>query len=135
MAAFADIILNDGQTTPIAHTFKTKTSTGREAVWEDRAGGVPVGFNVLKAVTKDTDSVRRVVFSFDLPILETVSGANPSGFTPAPKVAYYERVNLEFISSQRSATQNRKDMYAFIQNALANATFKAIVVDGDEIAG
>ena len=135
MATFADIVLADGQATPVNHTFKTKTSTGRTAVWEDRVSGVPIAYGKLTVDTKDNDSVRRVKLSVAVPTLEAVSGANSSGFTPPSTVAYIHRVNIEFMLPQRGVSQNRKDIIAYAKNALNNATLASIITDGDEIAG
>ena len=135
MATFADISIADGLATPVSHTFKTKTSSGRLAVWEDRVTGVPVGYNKLSVETKDNDTVRRVKLSIAVPTLEAVSGANNAGFVPAATVAYVHRVNVEFMLPQRGVAQNRKDILAYLKNSLANATLSAIITDGDEIAG
>lgn len=135
MATFADISIADGLATPVSHTFKTKTSSGRVAVWEDRVNGIPVGYNKLTVETKDNETVRRVKLSLAVPTLEAVSGSNSSGFTPAATVAYVHRVNVEFMLPQRGIAQNRKDILAYCKNALSNAVLAAIVTDGDEIAG
>lgn len=135
MATFADISLADGLATPVIHTFKTKTSSGRVAIWEDRVTGIPVGYNKLTVETKDNDLVRRVRFSIALPTLEAVSGANGQGFTPAATVAYVHRFNGEFLLPQRGVALNRKDILAYVKNALSNAVLAAIITDGDEIAG
>lgn len=135
MATFADISLADGSATPVTHTFKTKTSSGRVAVWEDRVTGIPVGYSKLSCETKDNDTVRRVKFSIAIPTLEAVAGANGQGFTPAATVAYVHRFNGEFLLPQRGVLQNRRDILAFVKNALANSVLAAIVTDGDEIAG
>ena len=135
MATFADILLADGSATPENHIFKTKTSSGRVATWEDRVNGIPVGYNKLIVETKDNDVVRRVKLSLAVPTLEAVSGANSSGFTPAATVAYVHRVNVEFMLPQRGIAQNRKDILAYIKSALSDTTLAAIITDGDEIAG
>ena len=135
MASFADITLADGSATPVAHTFKVKTSSGRVATWEDRVSGIPVSYNKLIVETKDNETVRRVKLSLAVPTLEAVSGTNQAGFTPAATVAYVHRVNVEFMLPQRGIAANRKDILAYVKNALSNATLAAIVTDGDEIAG
>jgi len=135
MASFADISLADGLATPETHTFKTKTSSGRAAIWEDRVSGIPVGYNKLSVETKDNETVRRVKLSVAVPTLEAVAGANNAGFTPAATVAYIHRANVEFMLPQRGTPQNRKDILAYVRNALTDAVIAAIISDGDEIAG
>lgn len=135
MATFADIVLADGSATPVNHTFKTKTSSGRVAIWEDRVSGIPVSYGKLSVETKDNDTVRRVKLSVAIPTLEAAAGANKDGFTPAATVAYIHRVNVEFLLPQRGIVQNRKDILAYLKNALSNTVLAAIITDGDEIAG
>lgn len=135
MATFADIVLNDGQATPSPKTFKVKLNDNMVSVWEQRDLGVPIGYATVRVQTKDTATVRKVTLSIAVPTLEAVSGANPSGFTPAPKVAYVHRVNVEFILPQRGSTQERKNIKAFVTNLLGNGTVTSIVNDGEEITG
>lgn len=135
MATFADIVLNDGQATPSPKTFKVKLNDNAVSVWEQRDLGVPIGYATVRVQTKDTATVRKVTLSIAVPTLEAVSGANPSGFTPAPKVAYVHRVNVEFILPQRGSTQERKNIKAFCTNLLGNGTVTTIVNDGEEITG
>lgn len=135
MATFADIVLNDGQTTPVARTFKVKLNDMQATVWEERSAGVPIGYAIVRVQTKDTPTVRKVSLSVSVPTLEAVAGSNPSGFTPAPKVAYIHRFSGEFILPQRGSTQERKNVKAFITNLLGNATITSIINDGEEITG
>lgn len=135
MAAFADLTISDGAATPVARTFKTKKTVGTKSSWEERSGGIPVGYWRLDSETRDTQELRRVKLHAVLPVLEAVSGANPSGFTPAPAVAYSDFFNMEFGMSQRSSALDRSHLYAVAKNALALAIFGGMIKDGDEIAG
>lgn len=135
MAAFADIVINDGATTPVAHTFKVKKVVGTTSLWEDRVGGIPVGYSTLQSETKESDQVRRVKIKTSKPTLEAVSGQNSSGFTPAAQKAYTLLATSEFVLPQRCTEQERKDLYALHCNALALALFKNMIVTGEEIAG
>lgn len=135
MATFADIILNDGAATPVAHTFKVKMNDNMVSLWEDRSGGVPIGYATVKVQTKDTPNVRKVMLWIAMPTLEAIAGSNSSGFTPAQKVAYTHRSYQEFILPQRGTLAERKNIIAFHVNGLANATIKSVIQDGDEITG
>lgn len=135
MANFADISLNDGQATPVAHIFKVKKTVDTLSSWEDRSGGVAIGYIRLSSQTKDNADVRRVTLKVAMPTLEAVSGANPSGFTPAPKVAYTTLGTVEFVIPQRSSAAEKKNILAYVKNALLNATLASLVTDGEEIAG
>lgn len=136
MASFANIVINDGAATPVAHTFAVKSNDNRVSKYEDRSGGIPVGYSKLATVISDINkNNRRIEISLEVPVLEAVSGANPSGFTPAAAVAYFNKCTVTFVTNNRSTLQNRKDLLAYVKNTLALALISSIVVDGDEISG
>lgn len=126
MSAIANIVLNDGQGTPVAHTFAPAKTQADLAVLEDRVAGFYVGFNKLTfSLTRpngSTTSNRNLKLSIKIetPKLES---ANPAanGFTPAPTVSYRPVVELTATIPERSSLQDRKDLQAYIKNALSNA--------------
>lgn len=135
MPAFANISISDGQATPVSHIFATKTNDQRVTVWEDRVGGIAIGYPKIKAKTSESDVIRRVKFDLSIPVLEAVSGANPSGFTPAAKVAYTVPFNGEFLLPTRCTKADRDNILAYVRNFLALAVVKSVVVDGEEFTG
>lgn len=136
MTAFTNVVINDGKTTPVAHTFKTKSNDNRTTVWEDRVAGIPIGFPRMVLSTQDTDVIRKVTLGFSIPTLEAVAGANAAGFTPPQKVAYVHRCELVFKLPQRGTEQERKDLLAYVKNFLSNTAIAGdVIVLGDEISG
>lgn len=135
MATFANIVINDGAAAPVAHTFSVKTNDQRVSVYEDRSGGIAVGYGRITVKTSDSDVIRRIKANISIPTLEAVSGANPNGFTPAAQVAYYTQFDCEFKIPQRATADEKKHIYAYAKNALALALFGALVKDGEEITG
>lgn len=135
MATFANIILNDGATTPVAHTFAVKSNDGNVSTYEDRVSGVPMGFGKLIVRTADTSEQRAVKIDVLIPVLEAVAGANVEGFTPPAKKAFQNIGKIEFRTNMRSTTQQRKDLVAYVKNAVSLALINALVVDSEEISG
>lgn len=135
MPVFSAVTIVDGKSTPVTHTFGTKQNDNRVSSWEDRAGGIPIGYPLLKITTGDSAAVRRISFDLAIPTLETVSGANPSGFTPAPRVAYTHRFKGEFLLPQRGVTAERNDILVMAKNLLLSAIANAVVVNGEEFSG
>ena len=133
MANFAKIILNDGLATPVAHTFDIKTNDNGVSIYEDRASGVPVGYSKLIARISETKEQRTVKIDILVPVLEAVSGANTQGFTPPAKVAYQNIGKFEFRTSSRSTLQQRKDLVAFMQNAINLELVSSLVADTESI--
>lgn len=135
MAVFANIVLNDGAATPVAHTFAVKSNDNSVTTFEDRVGGIPVGYGKLIFRTSETSEQRTVKVDIMVPVLEAVSGANAAGFTPPAKVAYQNIGKLEFRTSLRSTLQQRKDLVAYVKNAAALTLVSSIVADSENISG
>lgn len=135
MAVFANIVLNDGAATPVAHTYAVKSNDNSVTTFEDRVGGVPIGYGKLIFRTSETSEQRTVKVDIVVPVLEAVSGANAAGFTPPAKVAYQNIGKLEFRTSLRSTLQQRKDLVAYVKNAAALTLVSSIVADSENISG
>lgn len=144
MPAFADITINDGQGTPVSHTFNPTENKAGVAIHHDRSGGIAIGYYKLGVslrmpvassngqVSDPNTRVVRSKISIDLPVLETLaSGA--SGYTPPPTVAYVCRTVAEFIFPERSTLANRKDVRALLYNALNHANVKKVIEDLEAI--
>jgi len=140
MPAFANIVINDGATTPVAHTFAPASETPDNVFNHvDSSPGVGIGFNWLKlslaapngnvtaGQASGSDRVYRAKLSLVLPTLEVTSPNTGTGIQPAPTVAYSLRANVECIIPERSALQDRKNLNALLKNALANAQWTAQV--------
>lgn len=140
MAARTPITINDGAATPVAHTFSPATVIDERgmslATFEDRIGGIPVGYPVVSISMRrpsKTLSNYKVVLKIDVPTLETISNSTASGILPAPKAAYSNLVNVEFVMNQRSPVQSRKDLLAYARNLLAHAVVTSAVVDTEMV--
>lgn len=123
MTAIAAITINDGATTPVAHTFYPVSSTPDASYRENIAGLALVGQGTIKAAIKSDNGngLNKVRLTIDLPALEVVTGSNSLGYSAAPKVAYSDKVNVDFILPSRGTGQQRKDLRILLTNLLANA--------------
>lgn len=137
MAARSNIVINDGQTTPVSHTFSPCSGDGNVAGvsmirYEDRSGGISVGFpTVVFATRKPAGKLRnhKLAITVSRPVLENVSNSTVSGIAPAPTVAYDVVFRGEFILPERSTMDARKDLLAYVKNLLANAATTSAVQD------
>lgn len=120
MAAIINLVLADGQTTPVNKTFTPADCTSALASWTDRSSGMAIGYPEITLSLSKGKDVHRVVAKVVVPTLEVISGSD-GGYTPSPKVAYQTVGKVEFIFPARSTLQNRKDIVAFVKNFLANA--------------
>lgn len=132
MAQIANIVINDGKASPLAHTFSPSNIVGGTlAILHERlASGLAIGYPHISVSVKTAegfDGVNRVSVALRVPQMEVLSG-NSNGYVQAPKVAYSDTVKVEFLLPGRSTAANRKDLRVMLTNLLANA----IVVDSIE---
>lgn len=137
MAAVVNIVLNDAQGTPVAHTF-IPLGPDKEGRWwfEDQSPTNAIGYNriSLQLVRPSTpvaspnpgERTNRVKVSIHCPVLETLGTAD-NGLTPPPTVAYVPRFTAEFIMSERASLQNRKDLRKYADFLLAETQLTAMV--------
>ncbi len=137
MGAVSNIVLNDAQATPVAHTF-VPIGQDTKGVWwyEDQSASSPVGYNRISYEfvrapnpapgTSASGRINRVKVGFHTPKLE-VMGNNAAGITPPPQVAYIARCNMEFILPEQSSLQDRKDLRKYMDFICAEAQLTDMV--------
>lgn len=126
MAAIANIVINDGQGTPAAHTFSPTDATTALAAWHERVSGIDIGFPGITTSLKKQGTVNRFTVKVAVPTLEVISGSD-GGYTPSPRVAYVTQANLEFLLPVRSTLQERKNIEAYVKNLLSNSFITAAI--------
>lgn len=139
MPAIANLVLNDAQATPVAHTFKPVQFDAKTQTWwfEDQNTSVdPSGWNRISisvskpsmaGVRQSSDERNvRVVIKVYQPKLETMGTAD-SGITPPSTVAYICRTHVEFVLPERSTLQFRKDARKYLSELLANANVQSLI--------
>lgn len=133
MSSIANIVINDGAATPVAHTYAPVGFPAQDqAKWEDRSAGVIEGFSSLRMTTRrasSNNSGQRVSIQLDLPVLAQTSPSTSTGIQPNPTRAYTLIASAEFVLPKGSTMQNRKDLLALLKNALANAVVTEAVQD------
>lgn len=130
MPVFAALILNDGQATPVAHTFAQKTLIGTEATYVDRVSGITVGYPTLTVNSMPptkTSRLAKVRVKMVLPVLEVVNASTYNGITPAPTKAYDLTFDGMFFLPERCTLAQRKDILAYAKNILSNALLTTLV--------
>jgi len=130
MAAVGNIVINDGQGTPVAHTFSPSTVTTEVVSYHDRSGGIVLGYPELsigQVLPKNGQGSIKQTFRISVPTLETVTGSTGEGFAPKPTLAYKERAFVEVYHDPRSSLQERKNLNAYLKNGLANAAWTTVV--------
>lgn len=136
MSAVANIVLNDAQVTPVAHTFiPLGQSPDGTWWWEDQTGTASIAYNRIslqlvrprpaQAGENSDKRVNRIKVGIHTPKVEAL-GVSDSGYTPSPTIAYTPRCNIEFIFSERASLQDRKDMRKYADFILAETQLTAM---------
>lgn len=132
MAAVANIVINDLETTPVAHTF-VPVGQDKNGVWwfEDKSQASAIGYwrisldmrrpTIARPGDSSKNRLHRCIIGLHEPVLETVSNSTVSGIVPAPTLAYISRATAEFMLPERSTTQNRKNVRGMLALLLAHA--------------
>jgi len=132
MPAFADIILLNGEDTPVSKTFSPVGRENGVASWAETSGGVALGFPTVTASSKRNAENIRVKTTVKIPVMETLGTAD-SGYTAPPSVAYTARHSSEFLLPLRSGTDVRKDILAFAINLTADAVIASLVEELESV--
>lgn len=132
MAAATNIVLNDALATPVAHTF-IPLEVDKNNVWwfEDQSAANAIGYNRISIQLvrpmngaqgeNSAKRMARIKIGVHTPKLENVTNSTVSGVAPAPTISYICRCNVEFITPERSALQDRKDLRKYVQFLMADA--------------
>lgn len=148
MPVFAALSINDGQATPVAHTFNPISNDNGIYTWRDQtvSSGVALGDWMITYSRKDPSGPQRagLVSSADrvyrhklmvaIPTMETL-GNNSAGLTPPPTVAHVHRGFVELVQPERGSNSERKNLTAITANAMDHATFKSLFNDLSGITG
>jgi len=122
MPAIANIVIADGQPTPVNRTFAPLgVSSDLVATYENRSTGIQVGYDTLSLGFRRANGKshnNKLTLKLSLPILEVTSPATSTGIQPQPTRAYSCDVFVDFVCSDRSTTQDRKNLVTLLRNAL-----------------
>jgi hypothetical protein len=120
--AMTNIVLSDGQASPVSHTFVPVSNTNGIFTWEELNADASVGNRritmSLRNPVNGSPNYKAVIKVWN-PKLEVSSPSTSSGYQPAPKVAYTVATEVNVSIPQRSALADRKDETAFVKNLYA----------------
>lgn len=117
MSAQISIVINDGATTPVAHTFAPKGArampTGKNvALWRDQSVTSEVGFLSITEThaPKNSNKIEKFRWVIEVPTVETPAG----GTTPVK--AYSTVAAIEVYMHERASEQELKNIAAYLKN-------------------
>lgn len=137
MAAVGNIVVFDGAATPVSHTLvpiSVERIGGKLTVtWREKLASLPDEAQVFAMLTVEKTKAGTVVSTFDVrvPVMESVTGANASGYTAAPKVAFTDRNTWVSYAHPRSTVTSRRLARMLLTNLSNNvSTTTAAAVAG-----
>jgi hypothetical protein len=117
MSNIANIVVFDGAATPISHTLvpvevvKDGKTGAITALWREQVASLPTYAQITARarLSKTKQSgVWNTDFRVEVPVMESVSGQNASGYTAAPKVAYTDTTGVYGHFHERGTIAGRK---------------------------
>lgn len=133
MSAQANLVLADGQTTPVNHTFVPKgarTNSGKDvSLWRDQSPGISAGYLSVteQHSPKNANGMEKFRFVIEIPTLEQAAAGG--SFVPPPTRAYATVGVIEVWMHERASDQELKNIAAYVKNFAANAYFTNAVVN------
>lgn len=139
MAARSNIAIADATSpSPVTRTFvpsKVVDDVGvSEAHFENRSGGISVGYDLLHMKMRRPDTRSRVYrkeVRLILPKLEVVNASTYSGITPAPTRAYTNEASIGYFTHERASAQEKLDLTELVANLANHATIRAMAGTDD----
>jgi hypothetical protein len=133
MSAASDIVIDDGATTPVAHTFNPTRVKDDVVSFHDKDSGVILGYPQVtlgNRLPNKANGNYKATVKVRIPVLETAA-TSATGFTPGPTLAYFLAFSGEFIIPERATEAERDDLLAFAGNLIAHATVDNLVTQMD----
>lgn len=116
MPSNASIVLNDGQGTPVAHTFVPIPIGPNVMSWVDKSGPFPAAYNRVTGTFKapqGNGKMYRETWKIEVP-----TGSITNGIATVDNVAV---CIVELTLPETGTLQSRKDIKAYLKNLFANS--------------
>ncbi len=126
MPSAASLVLADGQSTPVNHTFTPIRVDGSNATFVDRSSGIQAGYPILTSTFRDPvakSRINKIGVRLSVPVLDT------SGTVPV--VAFRNDIDAQFMMHELSTRAQRADSLAYFRNYVNSTAFSNAVLDYD----
>lgn len=125
--------INDGQASPVSHSFAVSRVLENLIVRHDRSSGIMVGYPEItfgnRLPTKGNTNYKATM-KIKVPVLEQVATA-ASGFTPGPTLAYSLNANVDVIIPERATAAEKADLLAYLVNTVQTIDWEELVLNSD----
>ena len=124
MPALANITANDGETTPVAHTFKPQRIEGNVATFVESTGVPLADKRISVSVSRTADKNRgKISFRLAWPIVadQTINGV------VSPLIVRTAYVDVTVSTDQTSSKQERKNARVLLKNILESSSLATVI--------
>lgn len=126
MPQAANIVINDGKATPVAHTFVPSKVSDLVVTYNGPGSTLATREQIVVTRREATAAVAgKVQIKLVQPIEQTVDGQ--------VVLNYQDMCSLEFVVAPKSTNAIRKDLRTLAANLLQNAQIAAMIDDGDGV--
>lgn len=129
MPANSPIVIADGASTPVNHTFSPNSIDGNIAAFKERVTGVPIGYPELTVSMRDPGKGSQVYKGQLKLVLPTVVTSTDASGKVVTTTDYTCSASAEFLLPIKSTQQNRTDIVKMLANALNEANIKKVLID------
>lgn len=132
MGALTNLTANNGEATPVAHTFAPLGPDAKGVQWFEQITPAPINGQaairmsayIRRAVKQgpgrqQLSGVARIELAIWLPTMETLA-SNDAGITPPPTVAYEQHARITYLLPERGTVQERTNLRVLAFNLITN---------------
>lgn len=112
-----------------------RDTTTNTASYEDRAGGVPIGYPTLRVRQSKNAQTRRTRSVMTNPVLQSASAPGADGFLPTSRVGRTNGFTIDIVAAATSTEAERQANLEALKLYVQSEFFASLVVTQDEITG
>lgn len=130
MPTFTSIAINDGESTPVTHTFTPRLI--ENGVWEwANSDGVRLGDEIITGSLRETATKTKSRWSLVMPVTvsETINGVVREVYERGA------RVDLTFTFDESTTSQERKNLRVLLADLLADSSVISVIDDREPVYG
>lgn len=134
MGAASNIVINDGEATPVARTFEPARIDGNFSQFENRINGVYAGYDKVTIdlkrptgpIVEGVNRNLKLTFRIETPMMKTAStGGTSAGYTAGPAVDYRLVAELKLTLPEQASEQDRKNLRTLLANLADHSVYSA----------
>lgn len=130
MPLFGNLTLGTKVFKPAGRDTTTNTSS-----YEERSGGVPIGYASLRVRQSKNAQTRRTRSVVTTPVLQGAAAPGADGFLPASRISHTNGFTIDMVAATSSTEAERQANLDALRLYVQSEYFASLVVDQEEITG